>query len=170
MTGYSLALSHSRPHIAHPRSLVIGKALITIIRRIIHKIMNRIHSRLIGARVLRCRTSLGGNRLLRRIGNVIALIAGRAAIPLENMQQTMPVADFMDCCASSAIMRNRASRHRGRQDIAPVIKIGINRTGRVNFGVWKRAKPQQVGRRRVSDINVSMCRCLCGRRSRVDVC
>lgn len=102
--------------------------------------MYRIQARRIGTRVLRSRTPLGGDGLLRRIRNVIALVVRRAAVTLENVQKTMPVPDLVHRRTSTAIMRNRAARHRRRQDIASVIDIVFYGTRRVDFGVWKRAE------------------------------
>lgn len=86
------------------------------------------------------------------------------------MQQTMPVADLVHRRAPATIMRNRATGHRGRQDITSVVDVVLYRTRRVDFGIGKRAESQQIRRRRgVSRAYDSVGRRLGGGIARVDI-
>lgn len=96
-----------------------------LIRRIIHKITNRIPPRHIQPRttILPLRTPRRRRRLLPRILNEIPRIPRRARITLERMQQPKPMPDLVHRRLAHLVPLHATLRHRAEQHVAAVLGV-----------------------------------------------
>lgn len=65
--------------------------------------------------------------LLRRVGHVVAEIRGGARVPVESVQQAVPVADLVRRRASKIIPAHVAAGHRPAEHVAPIEDIRVAR-------------------------------------------
>lgn len=93
------------------------------ITTIVHEIPHRILSGTARTTVLPRRTPTCRRTLLRRICNEIPRIAQRARPILEGMQQAEPMPDLVNGRQTLVVPVHAATRHRARQDVAPIGRI-----------------------------------------------
>lgn len=109
-------------HVPHPPLLTLSKAVQTSIRRVIHEVVNWIHSGHTRTRIPR----LGAAVILEGLGwCIVDMISWAAAIvAFESMSQAKPVTGLMDCCFPAVVLaRHRATRHGFGADDASVGRI-----------------------------------------------
>jgi len=114
------ALPVLSPQVLDPSDLSLGKGSVASIDRVIHVVMDRVKTSLSGTTILgrAGRAAVGADALHRGIGDVVAV--ARAAVALEGVQESEPVARLVHRRHARVVAVNVAGWHRLGLHVAAV--------------------------------------------------
>ena len=85
-----------------PRHLVVSELVQALVVAVVHEVVDRVQSRLVGASIGLRRAAIRGSPLSWCVGDEVTVTLAAGA--LEDVEETEPVSDFVDSCDTEIVV------------------------------------------------------------------